>query len=99
MSSASPRQVASVQGVWRVLAADARGGRTVGLSTSRAIGDLALKKPKALVVSNPTVHVYTLHFEHDAFLVRFKSAAVLPASDGGRGCVHLRSTWATHLAL
>ncbi|KAL8431933.1 hypothetical protein Efla_002770 [Eimeria flavescens] len=62
-------QVASIQGVWRVLAADTRGGRTVGLSTSRALGDLALKKPKPLVISNPTVHVYTLHFERDAFLV------------------------------
>ncbi|KAL8271611.1 hypothetical protein Esti_004467 [Eimeria stiedai] len=62
-------QVVSVQGVWRVLASDARGGRTVGLSTSRALGDLALKKPKPLVISNPTVHVYTLHFDKDAFLV------------------------------
>lgn len=68
---AAGRQVVSVQGVWRVLAADARGGRTVGLSTSRALGDLALKKPKPLVISNPTVHVYTLHFEKDAFLVSF----------------------------
>ena len=62
-------QVASIQGVWRVFALDSRKNRTFGLSTARALGDLALKKPKPLVISNPTVHVYTLHFDRDAFLV------------------------------
>ncbi|OEH76180.1 protein phosphatase [Cyclospora cayetanensis] len=51
------------------MASDQRGGRTVGLATARALGDSALKRPKPLVISNPTVHVHTLHFDRDAFLV------------------------------
>ncbi|CDJ36228.1 protein phosphatase 2C, putative [Eimeria mitis] len=62
-------QVASIQGIWRVLSSDSRRNRTFGLSTARALGDSALKKPKPLVISHPTVHVYTLHFDRDAFLV------------------------------
>ncbi|XP_026193565.1 protein phosphatase 1F [Cyclospora cayetanensis] len=62
-------QVMQIQGVWRVMASDQRGGRTVGLATARALGDSALKRPKPLVISNPTVHVHTLHFDRDAFLV------------------------------
>lgn len=64
-------QVASIQGVWRVLVAAPRGGRFLGLSTSRALGDLSMKRPKALVIANPTVHVHTLHFDKDAFLVSY----------------------------
>ena len=51
------KEVAEVQGIWRVLLAK-KGIVQAGLAVSRAFGDLELKKPKELVTAVPEVKTY-----------------------------------------
>ena len=51
------KEVAEVQGIWRVLLAK-KGIVQAGLAVSRAFGDLELKKPKELVTAVPEVKNY-----------------------------------------
>ncbi|PFH31801.1 protein phosphatase 2C domain-containing protein [Besnoitia besnoiti] len=62
-------EVKNIEGVWRVVFVDRKTNRLYGLATSRALGDRRLKTPKAIVTSQPTLHVYSVNFETDLFMV------------------------------
>jgi len=59
--------VEQVGGAWRVLSQQKDG--LMGLSTSRAFGDIRLKQPKQLVLSEPDIATYTIDLERDLALV------------------------------
>ena len=67
------KEVAEVQGIWRVLLAK-KGIVQAGLAVSRAFGDLELKKPKELVTAVPEVKAYEVRkiSKINCFLQKFK---------------------------
>jgi serine/threonine protein phosphatase PrpC len=69
--SAEGGQVSRIQGIDRVVKriANATGISTVGLSVSRAFGDLVMKQPKPVVSAVPEFTEAVIDFDADQFLV------------------------------
>jgi len=61
--------VVQVQGIWRIVLPNRRGGGYAGLSVSRGFGDLEYKQPAGVVSAVPDVFLRTLDLREDCFVI------------------------------
>ncbi|KAF8819852.1 protein phosphatase 2C domain-containing protein [Cardiosporidium cionae] len=61
--------IMKVEGIWRLMMHSKELQTSLGLSVSRALGDVLLKYPKKILSAEAEINIYTIDFDNDYFLV------------------------------